>query len=129
MCRSITKTYAGKGKDKGGFASLIRYPSAWVIVGRQRAIGYALVGPLMCAGITTFSPLKRHAKAGDRVGVIGIGGLGHLALQFGKAMGCEMVALSRSAEKEEARGFGAASAPFVVTSDAAQMQAGGAPST
>ncbi len=121
VCRSITKTYAGKGKDKGGFASRIRYPSAWVFR-TPAGLDMSLVGPLMCAGITTFSPLKRHAKAGDRVGVIGIGGLGHLALQFGKAMGCEMVALSRSAEKEaEARGFGAAG--FVVTSDAAQMQA------
>ena len=49
-----------------------------------------LVGPLMCAGITTYSPLKRHAARGDRVGIVGIGGLGHLALQFGRAMGLEV---------------------------------------
>ena len=120
VCRSITKTYAGKGKDKGGFASRIRYPSAWVFR-TPAGLDGSLVGPLMCAGITTFSPLKRHAKAGDRVGVVGIGGLGHIALQFGKAMGCEMVAIDTSPAKEDdAKKFGAST--FV--SDVALLQKG-----
>ena len=81
-----------------------------------------LVGPLMCAGITTYSPLKRHAKPGDKVGILGIGGLGHIALQFARAMGCEVVAISRSASKEaEARELGASS--FLITEDPAAMAA------
>ena len=80
------------------------------------------VGPLLCAGITTYAPLARHAKAGQRVGVVGIGGLGHMALQYARAMGCETWAISTSAAKEaEARSFGATN--FLVSSDAAACAA------
>ena len=122
LCPKITKTYAGPGKDKGGFASMIRYPTSWTFVAPD-GLAPELVGPLMCAGITTFSPLKRLAKPGGKVGVIGIGGLGHIGLQFAKAMGfSEVVAISRTANKEaEARGFGASS--FLITDDAAAMAA------
>jgi hypothetical protein len=48
------------------------------------AIPSEVAGPLLCAGITTFAPLSRYAKAGDKVGVIGIGGLGHMALQYAR---------------------------------------------
>lgn len=77
----------------------------------------------MCAGITTYSPLKRFGAAGSKVGVIGIGGLGHIALQFAAAMGfSEVVAISRSPAKEaEARGFGASA--FLNTEDADAMGA------
>ncbi|MCH9626542.1 MAG: Aldehyde reductase Ahr [Chlamydiales bacterium] len=58
--------------------------------------------PLLCGGATTFSPFIQHnVNASMRVGVIGIGGLGHLALQFARAFGCEVFAFSTSAEKEE----------------------------
>ena len=81
-----------------------------------------VAGPLLCAGITTYAPLARNVKAGDRVGVVGIGGLGHMALQYAAAMGCETWAISTSASKEaEARKFGATH--FLVSSDAAQMAA------
>jgi len=64
--------------------------------------------PLLCGGVTVYTPLRTHAGMGSRVGVIGIGGLGHLALQFARAIGCEVTAFSRVADKEpEARGFGA----------------------
>jgi D-arabinose 1-dehydrogenase-like Zn-dependent alcohol dehydrogenase len=117
VCAKITKTYAGPGKDKGGFASLIRYPSSWVFT-PPAGLPSEYVGPLMCAGITTYSPLKRFGRPGDHVGIVGIGGLGHLALQFAKAMGFEeVVALSRSPSKEEeARTFGATG--FIATEDA-----------
>ena len=120
ICSSITKTYAGPGKDRGGFARLIRYPAAWVF-SPPAQLASELVAPLMCAGITTYSPLKRHGRAGDRVGIIGIGGLGHVALQFARAMGfAEVVALSRSADKEaEARSFGAGA--FLNTDDPEAM--------
>jgi D-arabinose 1-dehydrogenase-like Zn-dependent alcohol dehydrogenase len=79
-------------------------------------------GPLLCAGVTTFAPLARYAKAGDRVAIVGIGGLGHMALQYAAAMGCEVWALSTSPSKEaEARKFGATN--FLVTSDAEAMKA------
>jgi D-arabinose 1-dehydrogenase-like Zn-dependent alcohol dehydrogenase len=64
--------------------------------------------PLQCAGSTVYSALIGSAKAGDRVAIIGIGGLGHLAIQFSAKMGYETVVLSTSADKEaEARSFGA----------------------
>jgi uncharacterized zinc-type alcohol dehydrogenase-like protein len=77
--------------------------------------------PLLCAGITVYSPLRRLAVPGARVGVIGIGGLGHLALQFARAMGCAVTAFSSSAAKEEeARSFGAQH--FVASSDGATLE-------
>lgn len=66
--------------------------------------------PLMCAGLTVFSPLKRNIGHREKpvVGIIGIGGLGHLAIQFAKALGAEVYAFSRSYAKEkEAKLFGA----------------------
>lgn len=79
-------------------------------------------GPLLCAGVTTFAPLRRHAKAGDKVGIVGIGGLGHMGLQYARAMGCNTVAITTSAGKEaEAMKFGAAS--VLVSTDAAAMKA------
>jgi uncharacterized zinc-type alcohol dehydrogenase-like protein len=74
---------------------------------------------LMCAGAAVYPPLKRYA-AGGRVGVVGIGGLGHLAIQFADALGCEVTAVSTSPEKEaEARRLGADH--FLVSTDAAAM--------
>jgi len=64
--------------------------------------------PLQCAGSTVYSALIGSAKPGDRIGIIGIGGLGHLAIQFSAKMGYETVVFSTSADKEaEARAFGA----------------------
>jgi D-arabinose 1-dehydrogenase-like Zn-dependent alcohol dehydrogenase len=66
-------------------------------------------GPLMCAGSTVWSPLyDRGVRAGDRVGIIGIGGLGHLAIQFASKMGMDAVVFSSTDSKErEAFEFGA----------------------
>jgi propanol-preferring alcohol dehydrogenase len=58
--------------------------------------------PLLCAGLTTFSALRNApAKAGDLVAVLGIGGLGHLAVQYARHMGFEVAAIARGAEKAE----------------------------
>ncbi len=69
----------------------------------------AEAGPLMCAGITTFNALRRSdARAGDLVAVLGIGGLGHLGVQFASKMGFRTVAIARGRDKEElARKLGA----------------------
>lgn len=65
--------------------------------------GYPLdvASPLMCAGLTTFTPMKKYVKAGDHVCVVGIGGLGHIAIKFAKALGCKVTALSTSESKVE----------------------------
>ena len=75
--------------------------------------------PLLCAGITTYSPLKHwNAGPGKKIAVVGMGGLGHVAIQFAHAMGAEVTVLSRSLNKqEEALRFGADH--YVATSDPA----------
>ena len=76
--------------------------SAWTAASRSRsphALASEHAAPLLCAGITVYAPLRRHARPAMRVGVVGIGGLGHLALQFARAMGCEVTAFSASADK------------------------------
>jgi uncharacterized zinc-type alcohol dehydrogenase-like protein len=85
------------------------------------ALDSAMAAPLLCAGITVYAPLSRLVHPACRVGVIGIGGLGHLALQFARAMGAEVFAFSTSADKQhEAQRFGAHH--FVVSTDPAQMR-------
>ncbi len=60
------------------------------------------VAPLLCAGITTYSPLRNwNVKKGDKVGVVGLGGLGHMAVKLSSSMGAEVTMLSRSPEKEK----------------------------
>lgn len=78
-------------------------------------------GPLMCAGSTVFTPILHHAvRPEHRVGVVGIGGLGHLALQFLAKMGCDVTAISSTHSKEdEARSFGAKG--FIATKDAGAL--------
>ena len=81
----------------------------------------AAVAPLLCAGITTYSPL-RHWKVGKgtKLGVVGLGGLGHMAVKFGASFGAEVTMLSTSPEKEkDARRLGAQK--FALTTDSAQV--------
>ncbi|WP_419760496.1 NAD(P)-dependent alcohol dehydrogenase [Acidisoma sp.] len=83
----------------------------------------ARVAPLLCAGITTYSPLRTwKAGPGSRVGVIGLGGLGHMAVKLAAGMGAEVTVLSRSPDKEaDALALGATR--LLVSSDPAAMQA------
>ena len=80
------------------------------------------VAPLLCAGITTYSPLKRYdVKKGDKVGVVGLGGLGHMAVKLASSMGAEVTMLSRSPEKEkDANELGASH--FELTTDETNMK-------
>jgi uncharacterized zinc-type alcohol dehydrogenase-like protein len=77
---------------------------------------------LMCAGLTVYSALSAHVTGpGLRVAIIGVGGLGHLAIQFANAFGCEVTALSSSPNKEDqARGFGAKE--FLYTGDVSSLR-------
>jgi len=80
------------------------------------------VAPLLCAGITTYSPLKRFGvKAGQKVGVVGLGGLGHMGVKIAAAMGAEVTVFSTSPSKEQdAKNLGASN--FVVTKDPKNMK-------
>lgn len=105
----------------GGFADRVRVDSrfAYALPDTMRSEHAA---PLLCAGHTVYTPLHRYARPNHTIGVIGIGGLGHLALQFAHALGCRVVAFSSSPSKElEARRFGAHE--FIVTSDRARLRA------
>lgn len=83
----------------------------------------ARAAPLLCAGITTYSPLKTwDVRPGSRVGVIGLGGLGHMAVKLAAGMGAHVTVLSRSADKaDDARALGAHA--LLVSSDKAAMEA------
>jgi uncharacterized zinc-type alcohol dehydrogenase-like protein len=80
------------------------------------------VAPLLCAGITTYSPLKRfNVREGQKVGVVGLGGLGHMGVKLAAAMGAEVTVFSTSPSKEEdARKLGASN--FVVTTNPENMK-------
>ncbi len=104
LCPQAQFTIIG---HRGGFATHIRAHWAWAIP-LPETLHCAEAGPLLCGGITVFAPLARFAKPTDRVGIIGIGGLGHMAVKFAAAYGCDVTAFTSSESKfEEAKGFGA----------------------
>ena len=84
----------------GGYATVIQQPADFAFK-LPEGLDEKSAPPLFCAGVTTYAPLAKYCKAGDEVAVLGIGGLGHLAVQFAKAMGCKVTAFSGSKEKEE----------------------------
>jgi propanol-preferring alcohol dehydrogenase len=92
----------------GGYAESMHARAA-ALVSIPDEFEPAEAAPLLCAGLTTFNALRKSpARAGDRVAVLGIGGLGHLALQFARKMGFETIAIGRGADKEDlARSLGA----------------------
>lgn len=92
----------------GGFADKVRSHWAWTTK-LPDGLDPAKAGPLFCGGITVFNPIVQHRVSPmSRVGVIGIGGLGHMALMFLRAWGCEVTAFSTSPDKEDqARELGA----------------------
>ncbi|KAI5450697.1 hypothetical protein NCC49_002707 [Naganishia albida] len=98
-------TYQGALKDgqytQGGYADYYRSPGHFAVK-IPEGMDEKVAAPLLCAGVTVFSPLHHYGCGpGKRVGVIGIGGLGHLGIQFAKALGAETFALSTSKSKEE----------------------------
>ncbi len=97
LCASSQGTIVGR---HGGFADRVRAQAASVIP-LPDGVDMASAGPLFCGGITVFNPLLQFGvRPTDRVGVIGIGGLGHMAVQFFKAWGCEVTAFTSSASKK-----------------------------
>ncbi len=92
----------------GGYASRVQANARFVIP-IPEALASENTAPLLCAGITVYNPLRSHnINPSSRVGVVGIGGLGHIAIQFARVFGAEVTAFSTSAAKEqEARALGA----------------------
>jgi uncharacterized zinc-type alcohol dehydrogenase-like protein len=94
---------------QGGFASHVRAANWRFVYPIPDAISSEHAGPLLCAGATVFAPLLRNnVRPIDRVAVVGIGGLGHLALQYFSKWGCDVTAITSSHDKDkQAREFGA----------------------
>lgn len=119
-------TYNGRTADPpghtlGGYSQRIVVDERFVLRIRHPAAQLAAVAPLLCAGITTYSPL-RHWKVGPgrKVGIVGIGGLGHMGIKLARAMGAHVVAFTTSEHKrQDAHALGAHEA--VVSRDAAAM--------
>jgi uncharacterized zinc-type alcohol dehydrogenase-like protein len=105
LCAKAQGTIVGR---HGAFADRLRVQWPWARP-LPEALDTAKTGPLLCGGVTVFAPLLVHnISPTARVGVIGIGGLGHLALQFANKWGCEVHAFTTSDNKEaEARRLGA----------------------
>jgi uncharacterized zinc-type alcohol dehydrogenase-like protein len=123
--KGAVSTYNGRDKDGtptyGGYSNTIVTHEDFVLHVSDK-LSLPAVAPLLCAGITTYSPL-RHWKVGKghKLAVLGLGGLGHMAVKFGVAFGAEVTVLSTSPAKErDARALGAHG--FVVTTEAAQVK-------
>jgi alcohol dehydrogenase (NADP+) len=124
----MTGTYNGPTQDSGdntygGYSDRIVVREEFVLHVRHPADQLAAVAPLLCAGITTWSPL-RHWKAGPgkKVGVVGIGGLGHMGVKLARALGAHVVAFTTSPNKiADAEALGAHE--VVVSRDPNQMRA------
>ena len=117
-------TYNGREKDGsvtyGGYSDKIVTNEEFVLKVSEK-LSLERVAPLLCAGITTYSPLRQwKVGKGHRLAVVGLGGLGHMAVKLGVSMGAEVTVLSTSASKEaDAKELGAHK--FVVTKDAAAL--------
>lgn len=119
-------TYSGIEKDgktvtQGGYSNKIVVEERFVLKVSEK-LSPAHAAPLLCAGITTYSPL-RHWKVGKghKIGIIGLGGLGHMAIKFAASFGAEVTVLSTSPnKKEDALKLGAHN--FIVTKDEEQVK-------
>lgn len=123
----MVPTYNGEDRHDGsitygGYSERIVVSDRFVVKVPD-ALDPAKAAPLLCAGITTYSPLRHYGvKKGDKVGVIGMGGLGHMGVKFAKALGAEVTIFTRSEAKvKEAKKQGADH--VVISTDAEQMQA------
>jgi uncharacterized zinc-type alcohol dehydrogenase-like protein len=105
LCSGAVGTIVG---HHGGFAERVRAHWAWVVP-LPEGVRPEIAGPLYCGGITVFNPLLDYdISPTSRVGVVGIGGLGHMALKFCRAWGCEVTAFTSSGSKvDEAKSLGA----------------------
>lgn len=123
-CPRIMGTYNGRypdaqrSKSYGGFAEYWRGPAHFVVK-IPDALPSAEAAPLLCAGVTMFSPLRKYgAGPGKAVGIVGIGGLGHLGVLFAKALNCDrVVGISRTASKRDDALSGLGADAFLATDE------------
>ncbi len=107
-CDNMVGTYNGPTPDApghtlGGYSQQIVVHERYVLRIRHPEAQLAAVAPLLCAGITTYSPLRHWSTGpGKKVGVVGIGGLGHMGIKLAHAMGARVVAFTTSESKREA---------------------------
>lgn len=123
----MTGTYNGLDRHDGsitygGYSDKVVVSERFVVKVPEK-LDPASAAPILCAGITTYSPLRHYGvKAGDRVGVIGMGGLGHMGVKFAKALGAEVTIFTRSEAKvSEAKKQGADH--VIISTDDSQMEA------
>ncbi|MGB3201124.1 MAG: NAD(P)-dependent alcohol dehydrogenase [Nodosilinea sp.] len=125
--KSCTLTYNGSkipdGNNTYGGYSTDMVVRQEFVVRVPDALDPAIAGPILCAGITVYAPMKHwNLQPGQRLGVVGIGGLGHMAVQIGKALGAEVVAFTRNAKaKDDILALGADQ--VVISTDDEQMAA------
>jgi alcohol dehydrogenase (NADP+) len=124
----LTGTYNGTTADApghtlGGYSQRIVVSDKFVVKVRHPENQLAAVAPLLCAGITLYSPLRHwHAGPGKKVGIVGIGGLGHMGIKLAHAMGAHTVAFTTS-ESKRADAVKLGADEVVNSRDAAQMKA------
>ncbi|CAN6275417.1 unnamed protein product [Urochloa humidicola] len=128
-CDKLVLTYNGILSDGsityGGYSEMLVVHQKFV-ARIPDALPLDAAAPLLCAGITVYSPMKRHGmleKAGGSLGVVGLGGLGHIAVKFGKAFGLRVTVVSTSPEKEKEAREVLKADDFIVSTDKKQMQA------
>ena len=127
-CDGMVGTYNGRTTDTpghtlGGYSQAIVVDQRYVLRIRHPEADLAAVAPLLCAGITTWSPLRHwQVGPGKKVGIVGIGGLGHMGIKLAHALGAHVIAFTTSESKrDEARKLGADE--VVVSRNAAEMAA------
>ncbi|CAO1939046.1 unnamed protein product [Urochloa humidicola] len=128
-CDKLVLTYNGVLSDGsityGGYSEMIVVHQKFV-ARIPDSLMLDAAAPLLCAGITVYSPMKRHgmlAKSGGRLGVVGLAGLGHIAVKFGKAFGLRVTVVSTSPGKEKEAREVLKADDFIVSTDRMQMQA------
>ncbi|KAH9081317.1 hypothetical protein LEN26_021378, partial [Aphanomyces euteiches] len=127
LCRKMLWTYNSKTPEgyttQGGYADYYRCNYKFVVP-IPEGLSSESAAPMMCAGVTTYAPLKEHgAGPGKKVAVLGIGGLGHLGIQWAVALGAEVTALSSSSKKEAETKQVLGAHHYVNYSDPAAVQA------
>ena len=121
----MVPTYGGADRDgtitQGGYSTHVVVDAGFVL-SVPESLDFAAAAPLLCAGITTYSPLRRWgAGPGRKVAVVGLGGLGHLAVKIAAAMGAEVTVLSQSLKKKE-DGLRLGAEHYYATSDPATFE-------
>jgi len=100
-CKVAPRQYGASDHDQGSFSNYAVWPEDNLHKIPEN-ISDAEAAPLLCAGLTVFTPMKRHGvKPGHHVGIVGIGGLGHLAIQFAAKLGAKVTVFSSSSNKKE----------------------------